>query len=226
MDDILLRIEDLEQSALSIQAEERQTLSEWRLRIIDSENELTDKREEISTLETEIRVSSTIVAPVTGTVTEVAASLGDVVVPGTPIVRVIQESDRLDALVKVPLFKGKQIRSGMHVQFAPGTVKREEFGTIMGRVNTVSPLPISRSALRAMLHNERLVDFFMRDGPPIVVRVDLEHDFNTPTGLRWSGGTGPAQTISPGTAGRASIAVREQAPITLVLPFLRSLTGL
>jgi HlyD family secretion protein len=223
--DLNENINGLEQKLLTLTAEELGRQSDWRLKLSDQADAVARQGDLLRTLEVELQENSAVRAPVDGMITETAASVGDVAAPGKPVARIVQESATLDALIFLPPFKGKQIRPGMVVQVEPGVVKREEFGAVVGRVRTISDLPVSRSALIAMLHNERLVDQFMRDGAPIVARAGLESAGDTPSGLKWSGGSGPPFRIEPGSLGRATVTVREQAPITLVAPYLRALVG-
>jgi len=223
--DLVERIDGLEEKSLSLAAEELGRQADWRLKLLDHENEIKRQEDRLNIAEVELRENAAIHAPVDGIVTELAASIGDVVAIGAPVIRIVQEAATLDALIFLPPLKAKQVRSGMTVQVEPGVAKKEEYGAVLGRVHTVSDLPASREALAAMLHNDELVRLFMRDGPPIIVRADLERAEGTVSGLRWSGGQGPAFRIEPGTLARLTVAVREQAPASLVLPFLRSLLG-
>lgn len=225
VNDLSERIDGLEQKALSLTADELSRQADWRLKLLDHENDIKRQQDKLQTVELELRTNSAVEAPVDGIVTELAASLGDVIAAGAPVLRIVQESEHLDALVFLPPLKAKQVRPGMVVQVEPGVAKKEEYGAIMGRVRTVSDLPASREALAAMLHNEELVRLFMKDGPPVIVRADLETAADTVSGLRWAGGHGPEFRIEPGTLARLTVSIREQAPASLVLPFLRSLIG-
>lgn len=225
LNELAERIDGLEQKSLSLSSDELARQADWRLKLLDHENDIKRQQDKLQTVEFELRANSTVEAPVDGIVTELAASLGDVVAAGAPVVRIVQEADELDALVFLPPLKAKQVRPGMIVQVEPGVAKKEEYGAILGRVRTVSDLPASREALAAMLHNEELVRLFMKEGPPVIVRADLETVRGSVSGLRWAGGSGPDFRIEPGTLARLTVSVREQAPATLVLPFLRSLIG-
>lgn len=225
LNDLVERIDGLEQKSLSLTSDELGRQAEWRLKLLDHENDIKRQEDKLQTVELELRANTTVEAPVDGIVTELSASLGDVVAAGAPVVRIVQEAEELDALVFLPPLKAKQVRPGMVVQVEPGVAKKEEYGAVLGRVRTVSDLPASREALAAMLHNEELVRLFMRDGPPVIVRADLETAKGSVSGLRWAGGDGPDFRIEPGTLARLTVSVREQAPASLVLPFLRSLIG-
>lgn len=225
LNDLAERIDGLEQKTLSLTAEELSRQADWRLKLLDHENDIKRQQDKLQTVELELRTNSAVEAPIDGIVTELAASLGDVVAAGAPVLRIVQESEHLDALVFLPPLKAKQVDPGMAVQVEPGVAKKEEYGAILGRVRTVSDLPASREALASMLHNEELVRLFMKEGPPVIVRADLETAPDSASGLRWAGGRGPDFRIEPGTLARLTVSVREQAPASLVLPFLRSLIG-
>jgi HlyD family secretion protein len=121
---------------------------------------------------------------------------------------------------------GKQVMPGMDVRVSPSTIKREEYGTLIGRVLEVSEFPATAQAMLATLGNDRLVQQFSARGAPIAARIDLLRDTASPSGYRWSGGRGPSTTISSGTIASAEVTVREGAPITFVIPLLRKATGL
>lgn len=225
LNDLAERIDGLEQKSLSLVSDELSRQADWRLKLLDHENDIKRQQDKLKTMELELRANSAVEAPVDGVVTELAASLGDLVAAGAPVIRIVQEADALDALVFLPPLKAKQVRPGMVVQVEPGVAKKEEYGAVLGRVRTVSDLPASREALAAMLHNDELVRLFMKDGPPVIVRADLEASPDGVSGLRWLGGHGPDFRIEPGTLARLTVSVREQSPASLVLPFLRSLIG-
>ncbi|SMC91846.1 NHLM bacteriocin system secretion protein [Fulvimarina manganoxydans] len=198
---------------------------DWRKQVVAQQKEVEAARDKVEDLKQLVKLTHTVDAPVTGVVTEVSASLGDVVAAGTPVVRIAQTGSNEDALLFVSPREGKRIDEGYAVHVEPSVVKKEEVGTILATVESVSELPMSSSAIQAMLHNERLVQDFSRDGPPIVVRADLTRDPSTPSGFAWTGGTGPAFEVETGTLVAATITVREEAPVTLILPFLRAMLG-
>ena len=55
---------------------------------------------------------------------------------------------------------------------------------------------------------------------------DLELDSTTPSGYKWSSSKGPHLKISSGTTTVVRVKVEERAPITFVLPILRSTSGI
>ena len=64
----------------------------------------------------------------------------------------------------------------MEVRIEPSTVKREEFGTMVGTVVTVSEFPITPQGMAAVLHNDSLVTRFSKEGAPYSALVRLQRD--------------------------------------------------
>lgn len=183
---------------------------------------------ELELREREARLSETarVVSPHAGRVLEVLVDRGDVVTPGTPILNLEVVSRELMAVLFVPASYGKRVRPGMRVRISPGTVKREEYGSMIGRVTWAAEFPSTSRGMIRVLGNEALVERLMEEGPPIQVNVALERDASTPTGYRWSSSTGPSIEISSGTPASGSVTIREERPIHLVIPKVREKLGL
>jgi HlyD family secretion protein len=182
-----------------------------------------------------IKLTGTVDAPVRGIVTEIASSPGDVVTTGRAVVRIAsldknsKKGSRkvdLDALLFVGAVDGNRIREGHITRVEPSVTKKEEFGAVNAKVRAVSLMPMSTRAIAAILHNDGLVKRFSKNGAPMMVRADLILDKTTRLGLSWTGGKGPNFQILPGTPVTAVIYVRHQRPITLILPFLKSVLGI
>lgn len=181
-----------------------------------------DSRELNAKLTENVNVESSY----SGRVLEILADRGGVVSPGTPILSVEVVSEDLMAVLFIPASAGKQVQLGMVVQVSPGTVKREEYGAILGRVTWVADFPSTSRGMTRLLGNEALVTKLMTEGPPIQVDVSLERDASTPTGFHWSSSRGPSVKISSGTLAEGSVVVREVPPIRLVIPKIREKLGL
>lgn len=167
-----------------------------------------------------------VVSSYAGRVLEILADRGDVVSPGSPILSVEVVSQDLVAVLFVPASSGKKVEPGMPVRVTPSTVKREEYGSILGRVTWVAEFPSTSRGMNRLLGNEALVNKLMAEGPPIQVDVALERDPATPTGFRWSSSQGPSVKISSGTLAQGDVIVREDRPIRLVIPTIREKLGL
>jgi HlyD family secretion protein len=167
-----------------------------------------------------------VTSPYGGRVLEILAARGDVVSPGSPVLSVEVVSEDLVAVLFVPAASGKQVQRGMAALVSPSTVKREEYGSILGRVSRVAEFPSTARGMTRLLGNEALVTKLMAEGPPIQVDVALVRDPSTPTGYRWSSSRGPAVKISSGTLTQGDVVVKEDRPIRLVIPTLREKLGI
>lgn len=182
---------------------------------------------EIELRERQARLGETarVVSPHAGRVLELLVDRGDVVSPGTAILNLEVVSQDLIAVLFVPATAGKRVQPGMTVRVSPSTVKREEFGSILGRVTWVAEYPSTSRGMIRLVGNEALVAKLMQEGPPIQVNVALKLDPSTPSGFRWSSSAGPNLKISSGTLATGDVIVRQEAPINLVIPKVREKLG-
>lgn len=197
------------------------------------DQQLETRQAQIRDLELELRErqarlaeSARVVSSHAGRVLELLADRGDVVTPGTPILNLELTSKDLMAVLFIPASAGKRVQPGMRVRVSPSTVKREEFGSMIGKVVWAAEFPSTQKGMTRVLGNEALVAKLMEQGPPIQVNVALDRDASTPTGYRWSSSTGPNLSISSGTLATGAVVVREERPIRLILPKVREKLGL
>jgi HlyD family secretion protein len=195
----------------------------WEQRLMALNLKIDEERYELKNLEERLALSRVVRSPAEGTVVGVQTSVGDMVRDGSPVASVASLGSGIDALVYVPAQVGKLAKPGMTAFVSPSTVKREEFGSVKGIVKTVSEFPTTKKAMMAVLHNQDLVDFLARKGPPVTIRVRLIEDPGTYSGYAWTSSAGPEQQISPGSLADARITVRRQAPISLLIPALKTL---
>jgi HlyD family secretion protein len=181
---------------------------------------------EVRELNAKLGENVNILSPYSGRVLEVLANRGDVVNPGSAILSVEVLSENLQAVLFVPASTGKQVQRGMAVQLSPSTVKREEYGSLLGTVTWVAEFPSTSRGMIRLLGNEALVTKLMEQGPPIQVNVSLARDPATPTGYRWSSSRGPNLRISSGTLATGDIVIKRDLPVHLIVPKVREATGL
>jgi HlyD family secretion protein len=191
-----------------------------------SEFQVNEARRQLQQLAGLLERDSRLVSPIDGRVIEVKVSPGSVLTVGMPVIEIEIEGRTLAALVYIPADLGKSVKPGMEARVEPATVKREEFGTMIGKVATVSEFPMTPQGMSAVLHNDALVTRFSRDGTPFAALVQLQPDTAAASGYRWSSGSGPPIGLSPGTLARIEITTREQPPIDLVLPSIRRASGI
>jgi HlyD family secretion protein len=197
------------------------TVAQLRMQVISAEAEVRD-------LEVQLRVGSTIRSPAAGTVSAVTTQLNATVTTGKQLA-VIQSRTDVETLVVhayLPIDQGKRVAAGMAAQVTPTSIDQQIYGSIRGRVLSVSDLPMSREALLAVLGDATLVSQMIRSGAPIEVQIALEADPNTASGLRWTSSTGPPSRVTPGTTVTSRIVYEQMAPIALILPIVETWTHL
>ncbi len=224
---------------LKLQEQEHTTREEQDLSA--RELAISEQEREVTSLEERLARASQIHSPHSGRVVEVRTAEGRLVAPGTPLfnleLRATTADADLQALVYLSPRDGKQVRPGMRIEIAPSTVRPEEFGRMVAVVATVAEFPATRQALQADLANEDLVQRFVDEtgGAPVAVRADLQRQGAGPAAERglpeddrfvWTSSGGPDDPVRAGTLCAASVVVREQRPLELVIPRVRDALGL
>jgi HlyD family secretion protein len=220
------RREDAQNEILKLRAQRTDLETQREREVQDSEFRLNEARRQVEQYAGELGRNTQVTSPIEGRVLEIKVSAGSVLNVGTPLAAVEAEGSTLEALVYIPVDHGKTVKPGMEVRLEPSTVKREEFGTMVGIVVTVSEFPITPQGMAAVLHNDSLVTRFSKAGAPYAALVRLQRDESTATGYRWAVGSGPSLRLTSGTLTRAEITTREQRPLDLVVPMFKRLTGI
>lgn len=178
---------------------------------------------EIRTLQNLFAKNSQIVSDYRGRVLEVLTQQGELAHAGSSVLLIepVAAHSNLEVIVYFSPLVGKQIQKGMPAQIAPSIVKREEYGFLEGVVSEVDKYPSTLTTVMKTLQNDALAQMLTANAAPIRVIVTLIPDSNTPSGYKWSSRSGPPIDIQSGTICSAEIIVKEQAPITLVIPILR-----
>jgi len=195
------------------------------------QHQINEAQRSVKTLESDLERNSTIRSPEAGRVLEVRVSRGDLVRPGIPILNLeLQSADQseLETILYVRAAEGKMIKPGMEVQISPSTVRKEEYGYMLGDVKEVSKFSASRQGMLRVLVNEELVSEFLgiTGAGPIAVQVVLRRNPDTVSGFQWSSGRGPEVEINAGTLCDGLITVRKQRPIALLIPFFKTFFGI
>jgi HlyD family secretion protein len=112
----------------------------------------------------------------------------------------------------------------MDAQVTPTTVRRERFGGIVGKVKRVSEFPISAEAVASIVGSSEVVKELAPPGGMIEVEIELERDASTPSGFKWTS-AGPPVQLTPGTTTRTRVVVGRRAPLSYLVPGLRTLMG-
>jgi HlyD family secretion protein len=222
------RVRQSRSELLQLDAEAGQVANRNRQAVLESETRLTQAERDLAQLESELRTTSEVTSPYTGRVLEVIVEQGSIVNRGIPILTVDltgRAVKGLEAIIYIPSVHGKKIRPGMEVQIAPSTVKKEEFGYLLGRVTYVSDFPVTPAGMRQVLKNEQLVTTLSGNDAPYQIRVDLMPDPDNVSTYRWTSSEGPPIRIQSGTLASAGVVVERRRPILMVIPQLRRHTG-
>ncbi len=212
-----LQLQENEIARLLLQNDSAQTMDALDTRIREEESEL-------DALRLELAQSSTVLSPYAGHVREIRTDVGQIVGAGQAVVSVEMADAPLQAVIYVPT-EGKSIQPGMEARVSPATVRREEYGFMVGEVTFVSPQPATRQGMQRTLGNEILVEQLSAIGAPFLVRIDLIGAPETVSGFRWSSSEGPPQSVESGTTVSVDVVVDERRPISLVIPIFRSAMG-
>jgi len=151
----------------------------------------------------------------------VMVSPGEVVEPGRALATIASGEEGnapLTAFVYVNPADGKRIRPGMSVELNPAAFRPEEYGYMLGRVESVSELPATLEGMQRVLKNEQLARELIQSGVPFEVRVTLLADKSTPSGYRWSSSQGPDAEINAGMLLSAAVIVDRVRLINLAIP--------
>lgn len=233
--------EDIEQTELEqvkAQLEMEQIEAKTREDGFKRERERMTRQFELEQIQSKVNMlrsrydrESQVIAQFSGTVVEVRVAEHTTVDEGDPIL-IVEPSEaagagELEAILYVSAATGKRIRPGMDAHVSPSTVKREEHGSMLGRVISVANVPTSKPAMLVRLSDEDLVDRLTQQiGVPLELRVELETSKDTFSGFAWTSSEGPPNHISAGTLCQGTVTVERQRPIELLIPFIRKKLGL
>jgi HlyD family secretion protein len=215
-----LPLSQLEQAEANFKSQQQWFKDTIIVSIVDLENNIAKKQRDLMN-------NSEIIASASGRVLELQVKKGDIVQAGAPVCTIAEEkeeTDSLEAVVYVPVDQGKKIMPGMEVNVSPTTVKKEEYGFMLGNVVSVSEYPASAKGMMLTLGNSELVQQLSGEsGAPIEVRVELVMDSSTQSGYKWSTPNGPPIVVDGGTFCTGEVKVEQKRPISMVMPFIKKL---
>ena len=212
-----VQIKQLSARLVSLQTQTRQSL-------FSLEKETQDAQRQVELLAAQLSETATVESGSEGRVVEVLTSEGALVRQGQALFTV----ESLSAAIRGELFvssEARRIRPGQRVRVTPAGVAPEEYGYMIGRVAAVSESPLSATAMNVLLRNDLLVQQFTTRGGVYRVGVELELDPARPSGFRWTTRRGPPIVFGSGTLFAGRVEVRQQRPISLMIPALRKWLG-
>jgi len=186
--------------------------------------QLAEANKEFELFSSDVINMSSIITPVDGKILEHKIPLGMWVNEGTTITSLLVTNNHECNKVKdkylfayFPARLGKLIRVDMTVKVTPTIIFREEYGSIIGVVDMVSPFPVSKESMFSILHNESLVQEFYNYPSLIFVRIKLKHNPKDFNGFFWTSKQGPKFKIEEGTIADAMIILEYKKPIHLIM---------
>jgi hypothetical protein len=126
----------------------------------------------------------------------------------------------------VPATVAKTVQAGQPAEIILTALRVEDYGFIRGRVLSISEYPATDEELMATLRNETLAHALAAGEPVHEVRLEMEKDPATPSGLQWSTPRGAAFRITPGSLCRVNVITREERPLRLLVPFAKGSMGI
>jgi HlyD family secretion protein len=183
---------------------------------------LQSSQQRVSSTKATVQAGAEIVSTVAGKVISVRKQLGDLVRNGDLIAEVESASadaPKLEVIAFVSSATGQRVRPGHPTQITVAGIRREEFGFLRGTVRSVSQYAETPETIAATMRDLKIADASYR------VVIDPTPDASTPTGYAWSTGVGPHTPISGGTVITVAVEVAQRAPISMILPVLKSAVG-
>ncbi len=236
--EVLARHEQYDQTTLELangrarKVEIEATIQKKRDDLADIERqkqeEIDLKKAEVDELRVQMTVGSTVKAPISGEILEVRVGRGDVVTAGAVLATIGPggAADNAEMLVVLEGERRKRVAVGMVAHVMPDGTKKEEYGSMRGRVVAVTKGEVSNEHIEQILQNAQLAKRLIGDGSALLARVELVPSTTNPSGFVWWSGTGPPYTITPGTVAHLDIILDQVRPITLVIPALRKLLSI
>lgn len=213
-----------ELQTMTLDAARRQTQREKDM--LAAEQRVATASRAVESARDRLKRYAAVLSPYGGRVVEAKANIGQVVSSGAPIVSIERDGalagqgGDLVALVYVGAQDGKKLRHGMEADVSPASVRKEEHGHLIGRVDRVADTPASSVGMLRTLQNDALVGEFQKTlRTPFEIMIRLERD---PAGaLRWSTGNPPKFSMDGGTLVSVEITVQKVRLIALALPILQ-----
>jgi len=215
---------ELEHQLVSVEANYLEMKHSISLDTLKNHQKVIDQQRVVKNVQQTIERESKVRSNYRGRIVELLAYEGDLIPAQQAVARINPEGNNYQAVIFASPYHGKQITRGMEVHVSPSTVRREQYGSIVANVQSVSEVPASPEGIENLLHNQDLVQLVSQSGPPIQVIVELQHDEQG--NFTWTSSEGPPHSITTGTLCTATVTVKEQAPISLVIPILKKTAGL
>lgn len=199
-------------------------------------------------------LAQNVFSPVAGRVLDLAVQPGQPVLPGQKLGSIAIPSGQRgrQAVVLFTAADASRLAVGDEVKLNPQLLSRDSFGSgeqryglVPGRILRLSPQSVELSDVTAEVGSQEVAANLMasarersfgeggdltaqlpgRSGAPLVLAVVALEPADTPTGLAWSGGPGPAQPLPQRTPAEVEAEVEQRSVLSYLAPFWRWITG-
>ena len=220
------RIEEAEARIIGEQRLEVNEFKEENLKYSSEARELLQKQLEADQLSTEVTLlenqlagQGVLKALISGTVVEIATSVGDYLNPGSPVILVQPDTneDKMNFVLFISSEQVKPVSAGMRTELELSAFPPTKYGKLVAEVTDISPMPLSSSGLMKELRNDQLVARLTQEGSPFMVNVEILRDEVTGDFL-WSSATKQKRQLQVGMVGKGSIITRYERLAWLLLP--------
>jgi HlyD family secretion protein len=188
-----------------------------------SQEELAVALAEVQTLQAQVTSAEDIRSPSDGQVLELSIIVNDQINVGDELALIDLVAGATIVRGYILIADAQLVQADMPVQVALASAPPEIYGTMLGTVERVNPVPSSRAALMDIYENSDVVDLITESGPPYAIEVSLTEDPSTPTGFKWSTSQGPPVPLAVGSLASVAITYESRRPIEFVLPFINQL---
>lgn len=195
-----------------------------------------------------------VFSPAAGRLLDLAVQPGQPVAPGQRLGSIARDR-ALEGQLAVVLFTAAdavRLRPGDEVGLSPQLLSRDSFGgveqrygVVPGRIVRLSPESVTLEDVAAQVGGNEAATHLMaaarqrsfgeggdltsqlpdRTGTPLVLAVVRLETGDTPSGLAWSLGRGPARPLPEGTPAEAEAEVEQRSLLSYITPFWRWITG-
>ncbi|MDR2754947.1 MAG: NHLP bacteriocin system secretion protein [Planctomycetaceae bacterium] len=188
---------------------------------------ISNKRNEIQQLKQKREKDGKIYAPHNGVIYSISVIEGQNVNVNQEIVliepRQTEDTNsplEMETIVFVTSIQAKKILSGQNALISPTIIRPSQYGSITGRVLSVSDYPVTPEYLDSLFPNSVLDEQFLAQGSVFEIRLSLDKSTTSPSGYHWTGGMGPPIHLTTGTMTNAMIGVEQRRPISYLIPFI------
>ena len=220
-------------------------IEETRARLVQVEKEL-------GRLEAEYRTKSKVYSPIDAVVTQTMAVNGMAVTEGAPlfqlefnagnkdVLEIVKELNRLafshneggedlknvyqdlEVVAYLEAGMGANVRKGMSVTVMPDNMKKEESGSLKGKVIYAEERPTTRlEADRILKNKDLLASIWQENMDYYFVAIRLDRDESG--GYLWTSKRGLNRSVNVGTLASIEVSLYDRRPIDLLIPYLKKL---